>query len=523
MQEKMRCQFVPLSVLVCLLLGLCQFTLLAKAQDIANGYVFHDVNGNGILDGGEIGIPDVMVSNGSDVAVTDAEGAWSLPVSDDTTLFVIKPSGWMTPVCDDMLPKFYYVHKPQGSPELKYPGVPPTGPLPDSIDFPLVPSDESGTFDFVLFGDTQPRNQQEIDYITHDVVEELVGVNAAFGVTLGDVVYDDLNMFEPINRAIAHVGLPWYNVIGNHDKNMDVSDDEIADETWTRVYGPNYYAFEYASTMFFVLDNVVWTGDKQYHSAIGELQLKFIKNVLDTVEKDRLVVFLMHIPLTSTRDKEAFFEIVQEYPNLFTTSAHWHRQQHFFYDAEQGWSGDKPLHHLVHGTVCGSWWRGIRNEFGIPHATQSDGVPNGYSIVTIQGNQYKIRFKAARRPAGFQMLIHLPEEIRQAETDTTEVVVNVFAGSPESRTAMRLNGEGEWITMSQTERECPFYLVVHALDTELPESAGLKLPNPNVTAHIWVANLPANIPEGVHRVDVQTTDMFGQTYLDHRLFRVVNQ
>ena len=48
----------------------------------------------------------------------------ALEVSDDTILFVIKPRGFMTPVDENRLPKFYYIHKPHGSPEgLKYAGV----------------------------------------------------------------------------------------------------------------------------------------------------------------------------------------------------------------------------------------------------------------------------------------------------------------------------------------------------------------------------------------------------------------
>ena len=50
----------------------------------------------------------------------------------NTILFVIKPRGWRTPLTDDMLPQFYYIHKPHGSP----PG--PRSPSPRALR-PLVP------------------------------------------------------------------------------------------------------------------------------------------------------------------------------------------------------------------------------------------------------------------------------------------------------------------------------------------------------------------------------------------------
>ena len=36
----------------------------------------------------------------------------------------------------------------------------------------------------VFFGDPQPTSQTQIDYIANDVVAELVGTDAKFGVTL---------------------------------------------------------------------------------------------------------------------------------------------------------------------------------------------------------------------------------------------------------------------------------------------------------------------------------------------------
>ena len=52
------------------------------------------------------------------------------------------------------------------------------------------------------------------------------------------------------NQAIAMIGIPWYNVIGNHDTNYDARDDAGSDETFERVYGPSTYAFEYARAHF---------------------------------------------------------------------------------------------------------------------------------------------------------------------------------------------------------------------------------------------------------------------------------
>ena len=42
------------------------------------------------------------------------------------------------------------------------------------------------------------------------------------------------------------IGLPWWNIGGNHDLNFEAPDRRYSRETFKRVFGPNYYAFFYA-------------------------------------------------------------------------------------------------------------------------------------------------------------------------------------------------------------------------------------------------------------------------------------
>ena len=47
-------------------------------------------------------------------------------------------------------------------------------------------------FKVVWFADTYAQMPAELDYLRDDVIAELIGTEAAFGVTAGDVVFDDL-------------------------------------------------------------------------------------------------------------------------------------------------------------------------------------------------------------------------------------------------------------------------------------------------------------------------------------------
>ena len=81
------------------------------------------------------------------------------------------------------------------------------------------------------------------------------------------------------------------------------------------------------------------------------------------------------------------------------------------------------------GATCGPFWTGARDEAGIPHSTMGDGSPNGYSVMSVDENEYSFRYKAARRPADYQMTITAPEVVAATQAGATEIVVNVFAAS----------------------------------------------------------------------------------------------
>jgi hypothetical protein len=514
----------------------------------AVGVVYHDENRDGVRQVGEAGIPGVGVSNGLDIVATDAEGRYALEVGDDAVIFVIKPRDWMTPVDENQLPKFYYLHKPKGSPpELRFAGVAPTGPLPASVDFPLYRRWEPSTFQALFFGDTQPRNVREVEYIAHDVIEPLIAENreigAAFGVTLGDVVFDDLDVFGPLNQAVALLGIPWYNVIGNHDLNQDANDDDHADETWERIYGPPYYAFDHGPVHFLALDDVRWfvgeDGRGRYVGGLGERQMAFIRNDLARIPKDQLVVLMMHIPLVNVEDRRELYELIAARPFALSISAHTHFQQHVFVGEEDGFRGPKRHHHVINVTVCGSWWRGAPDERGIPHTTMRDGAPNGYSILTFDGKDYDIEFRPASRPKSYQMNIYAPDEVdAAAATGGVEVLVNVFAGSEESTVEMRVGESGSWSALERVAVEDPAYAATKAREdallaaamaareargeqpgpvTELPF---IPLPDVVKSAHIWRGRLPEGLPPGTHLIEVRTTDRFGKTYADRRSIRV---
>ncbi len=497
-------------------------TLAAVAQaETAQGIVYLDRNANGQHDSGEPGLPGVAVSNQRDVVLTDDAGRYRLPVDDDTIIFVNQPAGYRAPLNKHNLPQFYYIHKPAGSPELRYRGVDPTGPLPESIDFPLREAPNADRFDVLALGDPQPETGTEIGYVRDDVASELVGTDAAFAITLGDIMFDALWLYDYYNGVMAKVGIPFFNVIGNHDMNYDAADDTNSDETFHRHFGPNYYAWDHGQVHFMALDTVEWKGAEHgghYRGYLGERQLAWIKDDLAHVPADKLIVLCMHIPLATAfergvDDVEALFEILRDRPKVLALSGHTHYLQHHFYGPEEGWQGQGKFHSLICGAVCGSWWSGPKDFRGIPIATMSDGTPNGYVTLSFDGTDYTTRYKAAGASPDEQMWIYPPGLLGRSAEDRKTLLVNVWNARPLCTVEYAFD-HGEFHPMERFTGLDPIAQSILAG----PLKSGKSWANPEKTTHLWKATLDARLPGGTHVVTIRVTDPDGRVLEQSRVF-----
>ena len=306
----------------------------------------------------------------------------------------------------------------------------------------------------IVFTDPQPESEVEVNFIRDDVVNGVIGSNAAFGMTTGDIMFDDLSLYPRLNRIIGQIGLPWYNIGGNHDLNYEAPGAKYSRETFKRTYGPNYYAFEYGGALFLMLDNVNYLGPDparpygagKFEGRIGERQLAFIANVLKEYPADTLVVACMHIPLqnyldgadpaTNTVDRAEFLQLLAGRPNTVSLSGHTHTTEHHYFGAADGFVGPVPHHHHVLTAVSGSWWSGPYDHRGIAAADSRDGSPNGFHILSIDGANYSTRFQPANEPHARQMRISLDSEFHRDRKELyAEFRMGELLGSPIPQTS----------------------------------------------------------------------------------------
>lgn len=511
------------------LLFLCA-TFTARTQSTVKGFVYEDANGNNKKEKSEKGIANVAVSNGVEVVMTDAKGNYQLPIGEDNIIFVSKPSGYKLALDENNLPKFYYLHKPKGSPTLKYKGTAPTGALPTSLDFALTLSPENDDFTALVFGDPQPYTVEEITHFANGVVREVEGIKGvAFGLSLGDLVGDNLDLHQSYKETVGKVGIPWYNLTGNHDMNYDATKDEHANETFQANFGPVNYSFNYGKVHFIVLDDILYPDPrdgKGYWGGFRKDQLDFVENDLKYVSKEKLIVLAFHIPLKTEgesfriEDRQRLFDLLKDFPNTLSLSAHTHYQQQNFFTAKEGWHQAKPHHEYNAGTTSGDWYSGELNEQGVPASTMRDGTPKGYIFLSFKGNQYAIDYKVAGKPKEYQIDIFAPNAIPSDRGTAAKLYANFFMGSQNDVVEYRLDG-GDWKAMTYTEEIDPKFMAqLYRWDTSEKLIPGRRPSNPVKSRHLWSANFPNTKAEGTHIIEVQAKDMFGRMFTQTKTFMV---
>ena len=482
------------------------------------GQVWEDANGNGRKDSGEKPLPNIKVSDGVAVVLTGADGEYRLPVIDGRTVFVIKPAGYDLPRRTDGLPDFWTHVQSQPGPPLKYGGIPAAFPM--CRNFGLLPrkAPPPGDLDVLLFADTQTKSLADVGYYRRDIIEPLIGrPDAQLGLTLGDVVNDDLSLYPALNAQTARLQVPWLHISGNHDLDFDARRDEDSLSSFRNIYGPDTFAWEEERAVFIGLDDVIYrSGQKPaYIGGFREDQFAFLEAYLPTVPKDRLLVVGMHIPLFEEAngaetfrkaDRERLFALLRDFPHVLVLSGHSHTQRHWYHDASTGWRGQQPLHEYNVGAACGAFWSGVKDKAGIPDATMADGTPNGYARLRVSDNgAYALSWHPARNPDS-AIGLHAPKVLRQGAYPAWGVYANVYMGDADTRVEYRVDA-GEWKPMTKVVQADPALLAENMRDDLAKALRGYdRSPEAKPSAHLWRGPLPTQLEAGEHRVEVRAQD-----------------
>ncbi len=100
-----------------------------------------------------------------------------------------------------------------------------------------------------------------------------------------------------VKGLFGQLGIPVYPLIGNHDHDRAVSDDDASAENYRRCFGPTYYAFDLGRTHYIVLDDIIYHGDKHYDEQLDTLQLAWAARYARLLPTGSRVCIAMHAPV----------------------------------------------------------------------------------------------------------------------------------------------------------------------------------------------------------------------------------
>lgn len=445
----------------------------------------------GRVTGAGRGLPGVRVSDGITVVRTGADGSYTL-IADAAQpfVFVSTPAGWQPARNASGTARFYSPIDVRRT-EMR-------------ADFDLVRRADDARHSVLVLADPQTEDRYETDLLHAQTVPDVIGTvrelgdRAVVGVACGDIMFDDLTLYPEWERAVERMGVPFYQVIGNHDLDFDARTDERACETYGRHFGPTTYSFDLGAIHYVVLDDVFWHGGG-YIGYVDARLLAWLAADLEGVEPGAPVVVLQHIPPFSSLDarrtnarnptpgssmmnRQAVYRLLEPFRSLFI-SGHQHEMEHH---REGG-----PLQ-VVAGAVCGAWWSG---------PICYDGTPNGYLVVEAEGESLTRRYKSTGLPAEHQMRLYA----RGADPlAPDELVANVWAWDEDWRVTWIEDGEPRGL-MSRRKGLDPLAVKLHA-GPQLPARRTWVDPAP--TSHLFYCNPSPTAKE----VMVEARDAAGRIF-----------
>ncbi|SHI67502.1 metallophosphoesterase family protein [Parasporobacterium paucivorans] len=180
----------------------------------------------------------------------------------------------------------------------------------ESID--IEPVEPAGKHKYLILGD----NRDGYD-IFAQIIQQSNALEPVFVIDNGDLVFSGkANQYRLFNKTVGNLSTTLCTTLGNHDIRGN------GRNTYTMLYGPAYYSFDFADSHFVFLDSSPGWAQKQ---AISDKQYTWLENDLKRAQGKRIFV-ISHIPPKDPRSGVTKNEI-PNYVNEIKNNASWLEQK----------------------------------------------------------------------------------------------------------------------------------------------------------------------------------------------------
>lgn len=401
-------------------LGLVLFVGLVSGKPIDKGLLLKGY----VMDDEGKGIAGVVVNNGREFCRTDKKGMWQLATDTAVSKFVVisTPREYKLPQEDGIAAGFY---KPVAEAMAESP----------KAYFVLHKRDTViDKFHYIAVSDPQIINAHDMRRWRNETVPSIMHTASmlrktgeVIGMSLGDVVFDNMNLYAQYKQSIRSKRMTFFQCIGNHDfqkayadlHNSEPGVENYAERMFGRYFGPVNYSFNIGKCHVITMKSINYRGNCKYEEEITEEDMRWLERDLSYVPKDVMVIFNMHAPawnsmetIDNIENADKLAEVLAPY-ECHVFAGH----THFFENVEV----TPHLYQHNIAAACGAWWTSNLNR---------DGAPNGYMVATVDGTEMKWQYRPTNSRVMVQMRVYKPGEFR---TQKGYVVANVWEWDPHCR------------------------------------------------------------------------------------------
>lgn len=246
-------------------------------------------------------------------------------------------------------------------------------------------------FSFAFFTDVHlnPKNEGDCDGGLRKTLDDVRKRDVDFILFGGDNVEANyypgpehenevVDMYTRFRRIVDESGIPARFTIGNHDTfdRFEGKEDRTGYGYFEKFCGPVRQSFDHKGIHFVTLNSLV--PDSNGLWSIGDSQLEWLRNDLDTAGKETPLVVSMHVPMLSlyypvvegnfkgsdmVTDTKKLFDLLDGYNLKLVLQGH----QHILEEIRE-----RGRLFITGGGICASWWYG-------PLA----GTQEGYLLVNV--------------------------------------------------------------------------------------------------------------------------------------------
>lgn len=370
------------------------------------------------------GIAGVVVSDGLQCVVTDAEGNYSMESDLEVAknVFPVIPSGYEASFAADGTFNTYAKLRKDST---------------NRCDFKLTHAENPDEYTMLFLGDPQvmssrPHSIESWEYVNTRLAEiRRSTTGALYQILLGDMVVNEIEVpgkAENYLAILAKGGIKSFHVPGNHDHVQSAMNYYDSIIKYSDYFGPYNYAVNIGKVHYIFLDSVAWN-EKKYSTGFNQEALSFLVSYIRHVPQDEPLMICTHCPVTRTYGRKypssiGYNELISALRGYSVTF--WYGHIHFnsfsAYDSStlaEYAPGLKALDSNVVGRCGGSW--------ACSGPVLRDGCPRGVVEMKVKGTKVEWHWKSIDPDYPDDFNVYLPGQFKgEGFSDDSALYCNVY-------------------------------------------------------------------------------------------------